>query len=977
MRSISFTYKLLSQAIILIVGAAAFISCAKDDFDFIDPQPQATSGLLITPQIYDQLATRAPSNYYEEETGWEQGQTKPADDALMENDLGTHLDVFISGIDDNYWKEFHLIQGEIFAGGLKANVTDQVADLLTDAWKTMGSEGNPNLKLTVGKRYDVYVAVNNTMTNAHIGSKTALLSLVNHNANVYKLYGNQGNEYDQSRRMMMDGHVVWTLENDDQLQRIEVPLKRAEAKIVAKIQFDPAFYASLIDYNYVSSPIGNPAWKWTNWCFDSKVFADAPDITPTLQTNTGRNNAILTGTLNHQKYYHYEGLDAVGQNVEVYFTENEKDTEGNRYLDLYPSADERYVDGVPYCYIVTYDYCNTWGENAEELAPYMLLSYPFYSKESADATNTITTFNYYRIPLCDQTKNTGLERNHIYKVEATISGSGSTSLSGRVNDVRLNYQVVDWTHNENEVVNILAEKFFYFYVTPKRYELRGNDTQTVDLAYYAPEGSVVQVRNVKIYYYNKDAAQVLQYGSNNTQLNNVFSSFTTPNNIAQPTSITVNADGTIRISSEALANKAVKYISFTAFTTFVDENNQTQTLTENVFIKHFPTDNIQNVEGWFSYKQDGGTTRTIREYSWNPTADGWDSYDGYENNIECTKEEHDNAVVEYRNSTRLTDGTPADHDASNYYYDYSTGMDGSYTQGNYRNNISQGVNRYNTNGENNASLGYDGYWYWGDTRVEGTRNNYDWRGNNGTSSTGQRYRWTNYYRTKYYKTHYYARLYYRDITINSNWVIWNLDSENRYNTSKTLNDNAMYAKVYRNGYGIYEIDETYSYYYGYLANYGDRTGYTNNHMYIVQISSTSDDYILGRPQINASTHQSQDHVVSPAFMIASQLGALTISGTFNASNAATHCSQYVEVAQDGTTYTGWRLPTQEEVAIILQYQQNLPETMANVLTARFYYTLDGDAAENPSPTGNNSTTRFVRCVRDLSPAEVEAINSKE
>ena len=140
MRSISFTYKLLSQAIILIVGAAAFISCAKDDFDFIDPQPQATSGLLITPQIYDQLATRAPSNYYEEETGWEQGQTKPADDALMENDLGTHLDVFISGIDDNYWQEFHLIQGEIFAGGLKANVTDQAADLVAMTPLTQGIE---------------------------------------------------------------------------------------------------------------------------------------------------------------------------------------------------------------------------------------------------------------------------------------------------------------------------------------------------------------------------------------------------------------------------------------------------------------------------------------------------------------------------------------------------------------------------------------------------------------------------------------------------------------------------------------------------------------------------------------------------------------------------------------------------------------------------------------------------------------------
>ncbi|MBR1466819.1 MAG: hypothetical protein IJ607_10755 [Bacteroidaceae bacterium] len=976
MRSISFTYKLLSQAIILIVGAAAFISCAKDDFDFIDPQPQASSGLLITPQIYDQLATRAPSNYYEEETGWEQGQTKPADDALMENDLGTHLDVFISGIDDDYWKEFHLIQGETFAGGLKANVKDQVADLLTDAWKTMGSEGNPNLKLTVGNQYDVFVAVNNTMTNAHIGSKTALLNLVNHNANVYKLYGNQGNEYDQSRRMMMDGHVVWTLENDDQLQRIEVPLKRAEAKIVAKIQFDPAFYASLIDYNYVSSPIGNPAWKWTNWCFDSKVFADAPDITPTLQTNTGRNNAILTGTLNHQKYYHYEGLDAVGQNVEVYFTENEKDTEGNRYLDLYPSADERYVDGVPYCYIVTYDYCNTWGENAEELAPYMLLSYPFYAKESPEATNTITTFNYYRIPLCDQTKNTGLERNHIYKVEATISGSGSTSLSGRVNDVRLNYQVVDWTHNENEVVNILAEKFYYFYVTPKRYELRGNDTQTVDLAYYAPEGSVVQVRNVKIYYYNSSGTTVYQYGSNNTQLNNVFSSFTTPNNIAQPTSITVNADGTISISSEALANKAVKCISFTAFTTFVDENNQTQTLTEDVFIKHFPTDNIQNVEGWFSYKQDGGTTRTIREYSSNPEADGWDSWDGYES-IEVSESTYAQATEgKYTTTTEDPIGTPSDHDRASTT---QSGGNNSQIQTAFRDAVP--VNsRQGANSESNAYKDEDSdYWYWGtgSTTNNANRNNYDWYTEGWFSNTY--YRYLTYYRRIYYKnvTHYYANMYYRDVEVNTNWVIWDKDSQNRYPRSKTTADSWMSAKVF-NGTIIRRIAQN-----GTNGNYIaviDNQGYTysNNHMYIIQIASTSDDYILGRPIVDATTHLSQDHVVSPAFMIASQLGAFDRgSSGLNGATAAEHCSQYVEVALDGTTYTGWRLPTKEEVSVIINYQYNsqTSESMAEVLTARNYYTLDGTSATNAEYTGSNGT--FVRCVRDLSPAEVEAINSKE
>lgn len=968
------TYKLLSQAIILIVVAVAFHSCAKDDFDFIDPQPQATSGLLITPQIYDQLATRAPSNYYEEETGWERGQTKPADDALMENDLGTHLDVFISGIDDDYWKEFHLIQGETFAGGLKANVKDQVADLLTDAWKTMGSEGNPNLKLTLSHRYDVYVAVNNTATNAHIGSKSALFSLTNHNANVYKLYGNQGNEYDQSRRMMMDGHVVWTLENDDQLQRIEVPLKRAEAKIVAKIQFDPAFYASLIDNNYVSSPIGNPAWKWTNWCFDSKVFADAPDITPTLQTNTGRNNAILTGTLNHQKYYHYEGFDAEHHNVEVYFTEDEKDTEGNRYLELYPSAEERYVDGVPYCYIVTYDYCNTWGENAEELAPYMLVSYPFYSKESAESANTITTFNYYRIPLCDESTHAGLERNHIYKVEATISGSGSTSLSGRVNDVRLNYQVVDWTHNENEVVNILAEKFYYFYVTPKRYELRGNDTQTVDLAYYAPEGSVVQVRNVKIYYYNSSGTTVYQYGSNNTQLNAEHTTFTTPNTVAQPTSITVNADGTIHISSEALANKAVKYISFTVFTTFVDENGRTQTLTENVTVKHFPTDNIQNVEGWYSTKTRTNTmTATVTVYSQTSPGNGW---------TRGTQED-----IEQQNKPDGDGWFSNDYESDRWNYDYSTGSGWNRRYYKYRwSRIPWTRLEERTYSFVDWQEEPTGYVIAKDdcmqTKVYQNSRIYFIIDNyvsnyitNPVNGIDKRTREQNYYAPYKIDGYWYFHQYQRIQQNTTNYGNY----PNPYSSRWNLNDPGW------DYYGNYSTNTSYYEegsldYFGYLNTIGTSlSGYTNNHMYIVQIASTSDNYILGRPVIDETTHLSNDHVVSPAFMIASQLGGMSTVGGMNAAKAAQHCSEYVEVALDGTRYTGWRLPTQEEVAVILDYQydENKSETMAEVLAAKYYYTLDGTPAENTYEERTGSDGTFARCIRDLSPSEVEAINSKE
>ena len=148
-------------------------------------------------------------------------------------------------------------------------------------------------------------------------------------------------------------------------------------------------------------------------------------------------------------------------------------------------------------------------------------------------------------------------------------------------------------------------------------------------------------------------------------------------------------------------------------------------------------------------------------------------------------------------------------------------------------------------------------------------------------------------------------------------------------------------------------------------------------MYVIQITATSENYVLGRPSLDAN-YQSNDHVVSPAFMIASQLGAVTpFTGNNAARNAAIHCGQYMEVATDGTRYTGWRLPTNEEIKVITTYQYDSDVihdgTMAEVLSGRRYYTLNGTSEEaNPDDDGGT----FVRCIRDLSADEVEKLNSK-
>lgn len=165
----------------------------------------------------------------------------------------------------------------------------------------------------------------------------------------------------------------------------------------------------------------------------------------------------------------------------------------------------------------------------------------------------------------------------------------------------------------------------------------------------------------------------------------------------------------------------------------------------------------------------------------------------------------------------------------------------------------------------------------------------------------------------------------------------------------------------------------------------------NPRMFIVQSSSTSSSYVMGRPNIE-SDGLSDDRVFSPAFMIASQLGSTssmpTIVGSPTAANYGTtrvssedelkrweakHCETYLEVGQNGVYYTGWRLPTEEEISVIIGLQTTSPDgdtSLNQVLNAGYYRALNG----NEVATGSGLTTHTVRCVRDLTQAEIDALN---
>lgn len=202
-----------------------------------------------------------------------------------------------------------------------------------------------------------------------------------------------------------------------------------------------------------------------------------------------------------------------------------------------------------------------------------------------------------------------------------------------------------------------------------------------------------------------------------------------------------------------------------------------------------------------------------------------------------------------------------------------------------------------------------------------------------------------------------------------------------YRTAAGQNVYNSYTYDYNGGYQAKYYENSY------IRSFYDDTSFDNlknNRMYIIQVSSTKDSkYNIAHPNIDKSTGYTNDEVVSPAFMIASQLGAV-LSANFNQSRAKTHCETYREVKKENgkqVIYDGWRLPTKTEIQFIVDFQQEsyknnkgkTKQPIKPVLEGANYYTLNNKTVATGVESGNEV---FVRCVRDLTPAQVEELDKQ-
>lgn len=155
----------------------------------------------------------------------------------------------------------------------------------------------------------------------------------------------------------------------------------------------------------------------------------------------------------------------------------------------------------------------------------------------------------------------------------------------------------------------------------------------------------------------------------------------------------------------------------------------------------------------------------------------------------------------------------------------------------------------------------------------------------------------------------------------------------------------------------------------------------NNMMYFVTITKTDSNYKIAHPltkqdenldyQLVAVDTDENDKLVSPQFMLASQLG--TVLTPDNWSFAQKHCAYYVETYKNKAGQTvvldDWRLPTTAEINVIIKYQNDAnvksDEVMSEVLGGRYYYVAKKNTIAD---TGKGSSTA-VRCIRDVKPTD--------
>lgn len=230
--------------------------------------------------------------------------------------------------------------------------------------------------------------------------------------------------------------------------------------------------------------------------------------------------------------------------------------------------------------LVLYTYPTNWGDDVLQ-ETFVLLNMPGNYTEQEGAQSEYKGSNYYKIPvrLGDATAHQ-LNRNTIYRVNVTIDRMGQPQLDVPV-ELKPTYEVIPWT-----TVTIDVDGGNLNYLEVVKDEIIMKNIEKSEEQYFTSSSSVTASIE-EVYYYDK-------YGTKQTISSNSYGRYgisvePAPGNF-----------GNVTINSDVPTNNGIRYIK-------VKVTNG-QGLSKEFTVKQYPLEYIVTVPGWYSYREDFGST---------------------------------------------------------------------------------------------------------------------------------------------------------------------------------------------------------------------------------------------------------------------------------------------------------------------------------------------------------------------------------
>lgn len=598
--------------------------------------------------------------------------------------------------------------------------------------------------------------------------------------------------------------------------------------------------------------------------------------------------------------------------------------------------------------IIAYTYPTEWSNDILK-ETYVILNAQLKSTTDQGGDSQYMN-NYYKIPLRLSTDdNKKLERNHWYKVKATITAKGNATPDKPVEVTNVQYEVAPWYDT-----NIDINGDTPLYLELSEYDVVMRNVDTYDLTFASSSQIVKDPTDVtsqkaeieikEIYYKNKYGKKI---------------DLTNDENIIDNTYLSVEGglNGHLVIHSPIPVNKTIRYITLTVKNAQYDESDQgTHSCIKTVTIKQYPLEYITGISGLYSYLDENTGAWPTGLYQLN--YDSWAVDKNTEPQYTINQSLENSAIVKGLNGHEGLNGHIGDNKEmkSKFYVENNNGegrifrIDLSYLKDYEK--VPAGTGKYN-----------NVYTYEGKEK-----GNY--------TITATESAWGDYTQNS-----------------DKDYIEKNVDGEGGYTLEiKNAGKNkGYYSHSYISQPGGNYINTKDTDFTPNLVYYLEDNGTaSNNQMYHVVITSTSGDYQLGRPIMSKDTdnkdivdpkNPDNDKLVSPSFMLASQLGN---SSTISWEDAKNQCKNYVEVGINGEVYDDWRLPTAAEINIIIKYQtDDKVNTKDN--RAVMDYVLNYEGQSNPDywvsrsnyfmhipPSGegtlqggSSDAEHRVRCVRDF------------